>query len=1078
MRRRDLDELADGFAQDTTPVHVCDDDMLAAHQPSPVPSLLEQFAARATQAAPLEALVVAPPATGVRDAAWLADFEAEFDERPATIRQGALTSAIREGEDNGTPSTSQMAMVALYPSPGQAQRLAHGGGEVPERLHMTLGYLGKRPWDPHTINRVGNVVRSWASNVGPLGGVISGSGVFTEGPDGPVTYLSVDLPALPGLREDLIRRLDRIDVPVSRDHGYTPHITIAYGTPDGYQPPRGEAITFDQVTVAVGDQRWDFPLAGADPSGLQEADALQERWTERLHPRWPSGNDKGGEFASAVGVSPGVGPVPPTAVAVRRPAAVSATPLAIAGLPRDVLDAMEQRLSDDYTLRTLLSAEHRKTALGRIAQARQRSQAQRPMTRAQVLKIVTEDLDMPHTGFAEDLLTGVPASVFAAEPTPPKRIRLGEAHDTSEVDMREANNDMWTCPNCGNKQASETTHCVACGHKLREAQLSAKARRRLPDSAFAIPGERKYPVHDAAHRRNALARVAQHGTPAQKRRVRRAVAKRAREAGIDVPAGWEDPIVEAAKPTGHERSLAPWEAELPAGHEAFRASKHTSSPWVRTRESDDSPVREYTLQRNGRQVATGNAEHAARLLREGWTFVQLAEVEQARPGTNWTKIPPKNVHRLQPIIDHYKGMVHPFGTCVRDQLKHGLSRDHAERRCAVVKDLGRKTTKWRGQEAAVLEAAATAMPAKPPVRPEDDPNFNWRREGGKRGVVLKDGTRRVVDAEMFDRLKRAGMLDENQTPPVRGDIDEPDLELIDGYLDDKTKQYHPPQVYSSGDTFELGDRVTGFVGQGRVVGKLDVDRDGVVTVAGRKVTKVAGPGEHLTAKPPRPRPGDESTIPPEQDSEDAGAADQAVSEASSTSGGTRPRRPPGHPDYNWRRDSPKGRRSVIMSNGQRRVVNGPQYDYLRRAGALSRENRTLRGDNDTTAPAGGGRGQVRSHMSRSPSGGLHRVRQYVRQGDRGDTVKAIQHKVGATPDGAYGPRTRAAVRTYQRQHGLQVDGIVGKQTASAMLGNKSARSVAPGAMKPSQHRRLFGARPKAKMKTKQPVARVRGGTLI
>lgn len=88
---------------------------------------------------------------------------------------------------------------------------------------------------------------------------------------------------------------------------------------------------------------------------------------------------------------------------------------------------------------------------------------------------------------------------------------------------------------------------------------------------------------------------------------------------------------------------------------------------------------------------------------------KIEEVEQARPGTNFTKVPAKNVKRLQPIIDHYKGMAHPFAACVRDQLKHGLSQDHANRRCAVVKDLGQGTTKWRkggkGKMAEELEAA-------------------------------------------------------------------------------------------------------------------------------------------------------------------------------------------------------------------------------------------------------------------------------------------------------------------------------------------------------------------------------------
>ncbi len=58
------------------------------------------------------------------------------------------------------------------------------------------------------------------------------------------------------------------------------------------------------------------------------------------------------------------------------------------------------------------------------------------------------------------------------------------------------------------------------------ARLTYQQRKRLPTSVFAIPERRAYPIHDRAHARNALARVSQHGTPEEKRRVRMAVARR------------------------------------------------------------------------------------------------------------------------------------------------------------------------------------------------------------------------------------------------------------------------------------------------------------------------------------------------------------------------------------------------------------------------------------------------------------------------------------------------------------------------------------------------------------------------
>lgn len=57
-------------------------------------------------------------------------------------------------------------------------------------------------------------------------------------------------------------------------------------------------------------------------------------------------------------------------------------------------------------------------------------------------------------------------------------------------------------------------------------KLSYASRKRMSNSTFAIPGARKYPIPDLAHARNALARVAQHGSPSEKARVHHAVAMR------------------------------------------------------------------------------------------------------------------------------------------------------------------------------------------------------------------------------------------------------------------------------------------------------------------------------------------------------------------------------------------------------------------------------------------------------------------------------------------------------------------------------------------------------------------------
>jgi hypothetical protein len=41
------------------------------------------------------------------------------------------------------------------------------------------------------------------------------------------------------------------------------------------------------------------------------------------------------------------------------------------------------------------------------------------------------------------------------------------------------------------------------------AELKAKARNKLPKSEFGMPGERKYPMPDKSHARNAKARASE-----------------------------------------------------------------------------------------------------------------------------------------------------------------------------------------------------------------------------------------------------------------------------------------------------------------------------------------------------------------------------------------------------------------------------------------------------------------------------------------------------------------------------------------------------------------------------------------
>ena len=58
------------------------------------------------------------------------------------------------------------------------------------------------------------------------------------------------------------------------------------------------------------------------------------------------------------------------------------------------------------------------------------------------------------------------------------------------------------------------------------AELTEEERAKLPDSAFADPEHRAYPIHDEVHAKAALARVKQHGTKEEQKKVANKVHER------------------------------------------------------------------------------------------------------------------------------------------------------------------------------------------------------------------------------------------------------------------------------------------------------------------------------------------------------------------------------------------------------------------------------------------------------------------------------------------------------------------------------------------------------------------------
>lgn len=320
-----------------------------------------------------------------------------------------------------------------------------------------------------------------------------------------------------------------------------------------------------------------------------------------------------------------------------------------------------------------------------------------------------------------------------------------------------------------------------------------------------------------------------------------------------------------------------------------------------------------------RLLATGNVE----------------EVEQARPGTNFTKIPPANVAKLKGIIEHYKGMAHGFTACVRDQVKHGLSEDHANRRCAVVKDLGQQSTKWR-------------------------------KGGGASGKVSEE-----CDALLTAALGRVGVCVEQLGLAST-------VALVEGVAGD---------VPSFVESLAEGVRED-FV---------------LLAMAGHPLALVAFGIEEAFG-------GSKSAAP------------------------------------NAQRDAARRSGQPVRKPGQ----GGP--------------------------PRAPGAGAFDESKHKRGSAGTSQGGKFVTKGSSGEDVRAVQHRVGASPDGKYGEHTKRAVMDFQKRHGLQVDGVVGHQTAVALAGH-DGKSAQVGELKGSDRAKLARLR-KGGTSLRPRGRRARGGTVV
>jgi Putative peptidoglycan binding domain len=106
----------------------------------------------------------------------------------------------------------------------------------------------------------------------------------------------------------------------------------------------------------------------------------------------------------------------------------------------------------------------------------------------------------------------------------------------------------------------------------------------------------------------------------------------------------------------------------------------------------------------------------------------------------------------------------------------------------------------------------------------------------------------------------------------------------------------------------------------------------------------------------------------------------------------------------------------------------------------------------------------------------------LRRGARGDLVKQIQTKLHIDADGIFGPATEAALRQFQRDHGLVPDGIVGPRTWATLDTKPTVAAPVPGSGPFDQITRIAAASDIARFSWKDrgvaPAGYIKGMALV
>ena len=181
-------------------------------------------------------------------------------------------------------------MIAFMLAKGMAEKLALKDGTPPEKMHITMAYLGKQNDLGDALDTIREVVNDFAALQSPLEGKIAGVGRFpgnpgTENKD--VVFAQVDIPGLSDSRASLVQALAFNGINVAADHDFTPHVTLSLVAPltQAEITMPNIPIKLEEMQLVMGDEMDKFKLGQGLPDDEEPYPGHKERIAMSLSER-------------------------------------------------------------------------------------------------------------------------------------------------------------------------------------------------------------------------------------------------------------------------------------------------------------------------------------------------------------------------------------------------------------------------------------------------------------------------------------------------------------------------------------------------------------------------------------------------------------------------------------------------------------------------------------------------------------------------------------------------------------------------------------------------------------------------